>query len=354
MDMQTTTSSPKPVASPQPQRRRNRGMLWTGRILLGLLALIVLLAASGATYEAIMAAGDDMRYSARGQLIDVGGHRLHLYCVGEGSPTVVLDAGLGGFSLDWSLVQPQVARSTRVCAYDRAGYGWSDPSPQPRTPQQIADELHTLLTNAGIQGPYVLVGHSAAGKHVRLFADRHPQDVLGMVLVDARHEYVDANRSAEALAAEHKQQRRFQRFLWITARIGLVRPFWAAVWPKAWSTTQNLTPETRTEIGVLQARPQQIKTVLREDALLTHDNAQLSAAATLGNRPLIVLAAGHSVKNDPVWLPAQQQQARLSSNARLIVVDDSDHYIHWDRPTLVIDAIAQVVEATRTNQHLKP
>jgi pimeloyl-ACP methyl ester carboxylesterase len=323
---------------------------WAGLVLLGLVGLIMILAAGGAAYEAIMASGDDTRYPARGQLVDVGGSRLHIYCVGEGSPTVVLDAGLGGFSLDWSLVQPQLAGLTRVCAYDRAGYGWSDPSPQSRTPGQIADELHTLLVNAGIQGPYVLVGHSAGGKHVRLFADRHPQEVVGMVLVDARHEYVDANRSSEALVADHKRQQRLERMLWITARIGLVRPFWAALWPKIWPTTQNLTPQTRAEIGVLQARTQQIRTVLREEALLKYDNPRLSAAASLGNRPLIVLAAGENVENDPVWLPAQQQLARLSSNVKLIVVDGSSHYIHWDRPTLVADAISQVVEAAR-NDH---
>lgn len=245
---------------------------WAGLVLLGVVGLIMILAAGGAAYETIMAAGDDERYPARGQLVDVGGSRLHIYCVGEGSPTVVLDAGLGGFR-------------------------W-----------------------------------------------------IGRRLIGSRHEYVDANRSAEVLAAEHKQQLRFQRVIWITARIGLVRAFWAALWPKFWPTTQNLTPETRAEIGVLQARPQQIRTVLREDALLKHDNAQLSAAASLGSRPLIVLAAGETVKNDPVWLPAQQQLARLSSNVKLIVVDGSSHYIHWDRPTLVADAISQVVEDAR-NDH---
>ena len=112
--MGTATSSPSTLASPQPQRRRNRGVLCTGRILLGLLALIVLLAASGAGYEAIMAAGDTKRYPPPGQLVDVGGHRLHLHCVGEGSPTIVLDAGLGAFSLDWGAVQPQIATTTRV------------------------------------------------------------------------------------------------------------------------------------------------------------------------------------------------------------------------------------------------
>jgi len=318
------------------------------------LALIVVLVASGASYEAIMAAGDASRYPARGQRVDVGGYRLHISCIGDGSPTVVLDAGQGGFSLDWSLIQPELATTTRVCAYDRAGYGWSDPSPQPRTPRQIAEELHTLLGNAGIEGPYVLVGHSAGGKHVRLYATRHPQDVAGMVLVDARTEYVDANRSPEALAAEHKQQRRFQRTICVAARIGLVRPFWAALWPKVWPATQNLSAETRAEIGVLQARSQQIKTVLREDAFLTQDNSQLNSAAPLGNVPLIVLAAGQSVEQDTLWQDAQEQLARDSSNAKLTIASGSGHYIHWEQPTLVVDAIRQVVEAARANQQLKP
>jgi len=342
------------MTSPMPSqpRRTHRILRWTVRVLVGLIALIVLLVAGGATYEAIMAAGDDTRYPAPGQRVDVGGYRLHVHCVGEGNPTVVLDAGLGGFSLDWSLVQPELAATTRVCAYDRAGYGWSDPSPHARTASQIADELHTLLVNAGIQGPYVLVGHSAAGKHVRLFASRYPQAVVGMVLVDARHESVDTNRSPEALAAEHTQQRRFQRTISAAARIGLVRAFWAAAWPQVFPATQNLSTETRAEIGVLQARSGQVKTVLKEDALLTHDNAQLSSTTPLGDFPLMVLAAGQNVEHDPLWLPAQQQLAGLSSNARLIVVDGSSHYIHWDQPTLVADAIRQVVEAARTDQHL--
>ena len=341
------------MTSPTPSqpRRTHRVLRWTVRVVVGLVAVIVLLVAVGASYEAIMAAGDDTRYPAPGQRVDVGGYRLHIHCVGEGSPTVVLDAGLGGFSLDWSLVQPELAATTRVCAYDRAGYGWSDPSPDARTPSQIADELHTLLVNAGIQGPYVLVGHSAAGKHVRLFANRYPQAVVGMVLIDARHESVDANRSPEALAAEHTQQRRFQRTIWAAARIGLVRAFWAAAWPQVFPATQNLSTETRAEIGVLQARSQQVKTVLREDALLTHDNAQLSSATSLGDVPLMVLAAGQNVEHDPLWLPAQQQLAGLSSNAKLIVVEGSSHYIHWDQPMLVAGAIRQVVEAARTSQH---
>src|SRR5881397_2830757 len=131
------------------------------------LALIVGLGAAGASYEAIAAGGDAKAYPPPGRLIDVGGYRLHIQCVGTGSPAVVLDAGLGGMSLAWNLVQTEIGQTTQVCAYDRAGMGWSDAGPQPRTPGQIARELHTLLANAGIAGPYIVVGHSVGGKNVR-------------------------------------------------------------------------------------------------------------------------------------------------------------------------------------------
>src|SRR5215212_4988242 len=172
--MATVTNTLNP---PSPVWHSGRRVLHgIGRTLAALVGLLVVLGLIGASYEAIAAAGDARRYPAPGQLVDVGGYRLHIQCVGAGSPTVVLDAGLSGSSLDWSLVQPELGRSTRVCAYDRAGMGWSDPGPQPRTPRQIADELHTLLTNAGIVEPYVLVGHSLAGKNVRLFALAHPDE----------------------------------------------------------------------------------------------------------------------------------------------------------------------------------
>jgi pimeloyl-ACP methyl ester carboxylesterase len=351
--METTTSSPNTVASPQPKRRRNRVILWTGRILLGLLALIVLLAASGATYEAIMRAGDARRYPPPGQLVDVGGHRLHLHCVGEGSPTVVLDAGLGAFSLDWGAVQPQVATSTRVCAYDRAGLGWSEPGPLPRSPQQFADELHLLLTNAGVEGPYVLVVHSISGKTARLFASQHPNDVAGLVLVDARHESVDEHVTPQQLATEDAQQRRFQRMIGWMSKFGLVRLLWAPVWPRALPGSENLSPETRTAIGVLQARPRQVESALAEGRGRMDSNTQLRAAAPLGDTPLIVLASAQTIDHLPFWKEAQEIMTGLSSNSRMIVAS-SGHAVHFEQPALVVESIRQVVDAARTGQPLKP
>src|SRR5262245_44665980 len=141
-------------------------LLHIKRTLLGLLGLLLALCGAGAGYEAIMAIGDEARYPPPGQMVDVGGYRLHIQCMGAGTPTVVLNSGAGGFSAEWSLIQPELAKTTRVCAFDRAGLGWSDPGPEPRTPARIADELDALLTHAGIKGPLVLVAHSAGGKHM--------------------------------------------------------------------------------------------------------------------------------------------------------------------------------------------
>jgi pimeloyl-ACP methyl ester carboxylesterase len=351
--METTTSSPGTPGSPQPRRRPNRWVRWTRRILLGLLALIVLLAAGGAGYEAIMATGDARRYPPPGQLVDIGGHRLHLRCVGQGSPTVVLDAGLGEFSLGWGAVQPQIATSTRVCAYDRAGLGWSEPGPMPRSPQQFASELHELLTNGGVEGPYVLVAHSMSGKTARLFASQHPDEVAGMVLVDARHEYVDDHRAPEQLAAEYAEQRQFQNMIRWIARFGLVRLLWAPAWPSVQPGGENLAPETRTAIGVLQARPRQIENALAEGAAKMDSNTLLQTAAALGATPLIVLASGQNVDHDPFWKEAQQIMTGLSSNSRLIIAQ-SGHYVHFEQPAQVVESIRQVVDAARTGQQLKP
>jgi pimeloyl-ACP methyl ester carboxylesterase len=350
--METTTSSHETLASPHPQRRRNRWILWTGRILLGLLALIVLLAASGATHEAIMRAGDARRYTPPGQLVDVSGHRLHLNCVGQGSPTVVLDAGLGAFSLDWGAVQPQIATSTRVCAYDRAGLGWSDPGPRPRSPQQFADELHTLLTNAGVKGPYVLVAHSISGKTARLFASQHPNQVAGMVLIDARHESVDDHLTPEQVAAEGAQQQSFQNMIKWMARFGLVRVLWAPAWPRVLPGSENLSPESRTTIGVLQARRQQIEAALAEGQGRVESNSLLRSAAPLGDKPLVVLASAQSIDNLPFWKEAQQIMTGLSSNSRLIIAT-AGHAVHFEQPALVVESIRQVVDAARTGQPLQ-
>jgi pimeloyl-ACP methyl ester carboxylesterase len=305
-------------------------------------ALIAGLALAGAGYEAIAARGDAQAYPPPGRLVDVGGYRLHIQYVGTGSPTVVLDAGLGGMSLDWNLVQTDMGRTTRVCAYDRAGMGWSDPGPQPRTPDQIARELHTLLTNAGIPGPYVLVGHSVGGKNVRMFALQHPEEVAGMVLVDARSEYVDAPTAAAAAVGTEKVTGSEWSLYGVVRRVGLVRLIGASQWGPP-----TLSLQTRTELALLATGQPGLDATAAESLAMTADNAQLQAAPPLGDRPLIVLAADQTMAEIPAWAEAQRRQAALSTNGRLIIVAGSSHYIQLDHPALVIDAVQQVVEQAR-------
>ena len=126
--------------------------------------------------------------SPPGVMVELGGHRLHIHCTGEGSPAVIFESGLGGTSLDWSRVQPEVSEFTRACSYDRAGYGWSEPGPSPRHAVRLAAELDRLLLSAGVPPPYVLVGHSFGGLTIRILAARREQTVAGLVLVDTVHE----------------------------------------------------------------------------------------------------------------------------------------------------------------------
>jgi pimeloyl-ACP methyl ester carboxylesterase len=330
-----------PPTATRMARRILRGIARGGGVVL---ALIAGLALAGAAYEAIAARGDAQTYPPPGQMVDVGGYRLHIHCVGTGSPTVVLDAGLSRTSLDWSLVQPVIGQTTRVCAYDRAGMGWSDPGPAPRTPSRIAGELHTLLGNAGIAGPYVLVGHSLAGKNIRLFALAHPAEVVGMVLVDARGEYVDEHTSpAEAQAFQQGLAQ--QGTIYGLARaVGLVRLIGASQ-----DGTPAVPAATRLAMALFTTGQRGIATTTAEGQQRAADDRQLQAAPGLGALPLIVLAAGQNMEQTPYWAEAQRQQAALSTNGRLIVAAGSGHAIHLEQPALVIDAIQQVVTQARGN-----
>jgi pimeloyl-ACP methyl ester carboxylesterase len=345
--MHITASQTAQSAVGQP-KRRFAGLI---RGVLGLSLALLVLAIVGASYEAIMAIGDATRYPPPGQLVDVGGYKMHISCMGAGAPTIVLNSGAGGFSAEWSLVQPELAKTTRVCAFDRAGLGWSEPGPQPRSPAHIVDELHVLLANAGIQGPLVLVAHSAGGKHARLYAQQYPEQVAGIVLVDARSEYVDDRQTPEQVEAERAEIASFHSQLATLSRLGVLRLIWAWGWPKALPVAAHLTPETRQLIGILQARPQHMATS-REETEAARSNNDTLRGATLGDTPLVVLEAGRTMEQIPNWRESQEYQAGLSTNSRLIIAQGSDHSIHWDRPAMVIDAVRAVIEAAHTRQRL--
>ena len=172
--------------------RRGRLLRWLHNVVIGGVVLLLLILLVGATYQGVSQSADARRFPRQGRSVALGpsfpGLSLNLNCTGQGNPTVILDTGGGIPAVGWSLVQPEIAKFTRVCSYDRAGYGWSGAGPTPRTSLQIARELHALLDVGREKGPYLLVGHSLGGYNVRVYNHEYPNDVVGMVLVDASHE----------------------------------------------------------------------------------------------------------------------------------------------------------------------
>jgi pimeloyl-ACP methyl ester carboxylesterase len=331
------------TARPASRKRGSQALRTLIRAAGGTITAIAVVAALGATYEAIAGSQDLSTYPPAGRLVDIGGYRMHLDCRGEGSPTVVMDAGLGGSSLDWSLVQPQLATTTQVCSYDRAGMGWSDPSPLPRTPGHIADELHTLLTTAGVPGPYILVGHSLAGKNIRMFSSAYPDDVAGMVLVDARSELVD-RWTPKAEADAFGVALGLQGTLYSLARrFGLARAFGASL-----AGAPLFPPDIAAEMALLQTQTAAIDETTKEGLARAADDAAL-AKSTLGSIPLVVIAAAASMANIPNWSTAQQEMAGLSTQGSLVVAEQGGHAVPLEEPGAILDAIDDVVAKVRAD-----
>ena len=330
---------------------------WAARLALAVVALVVLPALAGIAYQALASARDARRYPPPGNPIDIGGYRLHIQSAGEGAPTVILDAGWTDCSLNWCLVQPKVAEFTRVCSYDRAGSGWSDPGPAPRTSAQIVRELHTLLANAGIPGPYVLVGHSFGGLNIRLFAHEYPQDVAGLVLVDSAHEdqwsaIPDTRRVQAQIQGQLKAGLPWCRF-------GIIRLFY--------TRPNRKLPDTLRPIDVaLRSRTAFLKTIYSEGVLLEESAAQVKAAASQPLVPLAVLTAGDQGNNPPpgqsaeefghwksVWRDLQTDLANRCPNSIHVTVANSTHIVPLDQPRAVVDAIRQVITAVREHRPLR-
>jgi pimeloyl-ACP methyl ester carboxylesterase len=299
-----------------------------------------------------------------GRLIDIGGFRLHLYCTGSGSPAVILDSALGGSSVSWLLVQPDISNLTRVCSYDRGGFGWSDPGPKPRTAGRIADELRVLLDRAGILPPFVVVGHSFGGLVMRIFAARHRADIAGIVLVDPAH-------PEDWVTPAPKEQVKIDRGLTLcrhgaaAARLGVARVVAALATIGAFdvarliariSSRGHLSREDEGILAPIWRLPQEARKPLRQfwteekfyDALGNQiETICISAAETLaaatdgyGDIPLVTISS-----TDPSDYRLRQQDAlaRLSTRGRHIVATNSGHWIPLDEPATVIGAIRDVL-----------
>lgn len=311
------------------------------RILLGTIAALSLLPIAGASYEAVASVRDSRNHPAPGELIDVGGYRLHLNCTGEGAPTIVLDAGLGGSSLNWSLMQPELSQTARTCSFDRAGMGWSYRGQGERTPEHIADELAILLDRANIDGPYVLVAHSLAGKNARVFAMRHREAVAGMVLIDARHEYVDEQTNAAEQQAflDALESQSFQ--YGGARRLGIVRLFGDQL-----AGVPSMPAPMRAEIALMATRPEAVAATTEEARARSASDDLLRNAPSLGDLPLVAIAAGQNM-SESRWAEGQRRLAALSAHSRLVVAQGSSHAVAWDDPQLVIATVREVVAEAR-------
>jgi pimeloyl-ACP methyl ester carboxylesterase len=334
-----------------------------GRAFLALVGLAVALSLAGAVYQIAGTWGDARRYPQRGRSVQAGPVKLNLDCSGQRSdprtPAVILESGMGVPALGWLKVQPEIARFARVCSYDRAGYGWSDPGPSPRTSLQIVRELKALLDAAGERPPYILVGHSFGGFNVRVFASQYPRDVAGVVLVDASHEdeeervggVLPAKVRQQEKREEERQERLDQLLTPLLIHLGIQRLSVTA----GWIHDDSLPKDLQQELLYLEQQDKFRAAVAAEDAVSVQTVAQVRAAGNLGDRPLIVLTAGKPYdpeallsKEDmdgqrSMWIDVLQiEEARLSTRGRQIVVPDSGHMIPFERPDAVVLAVREV------------
>ncbi len=292
-----------------------------------------------------------------GDLIQINNYRLHAYQLGEGNPTVVFVSGVGNDCLIWQLVQPEVARFTSTLSYDRAGLGWSDATENPRSSEFIASELHDLLSKTNTKPPYVMVGHSMGGIHIRKYAEIYPHNVAGLVLIDSPHEELNMRLPQRVQEADRAQEQ---------AMIGQMRQMLELMdrmehseyveYFKAPPDQPQPFPDDVVALRRDRVRPKAVRAMIEEvEAMETNISQHWDRKAILGTKPVIILI-GEEIKVNPtltdeenhlagtIVKETQQELLILSENSRTMTVSDSSHFIQVDQPQIVIDTIRELVD----------
>jgi len=303
---------------------------------------VLFLSALGGGYETYRETADAGSYAMPGRLIDVGGHKLHINCTGTGSPTVVLEPGLGEPSTAMAWIAPDVAATTRVCVYDRAGRGWSESAGNAQDGDEVATDLHTLLDRAGEDGPYVLAGHSAGGLYVLDFARLYPDDVAGVALLDSMspHQYT----AIDGWPAFYEMYRRASAVMPSLSRFGVGRLMYSS---------SDLPAPARDQERAFMATPRAARSVRDEFSQIRTTMSEAQALRTLGDRPLVVLTAEKGALGG--WLDAQNELAALSTNSVHRTLPNAEHKMITEQQETAAQAtraISDVVDAVRTGTPL--
>lgn len=320
---------------------------WTKQLIAGSLVLVIALTAISSIAGSSARARLARQNPPPGRLVDLGGFKMHIHCMGEGKPTVILEAGLDDFSILWSQIQLEIAEVTRVCSYDRAGLGWSESSPAPRTGQTMVQELDSLLVHSSIDPPYVMVGHSFGGALTRLYAHTFPNKVQGMVLVDAAPTdlFVRIPRWGKAIDGKLG----LYRILASLSSFGLL-PF-----ARQYIPDRGMPEAAVDQYRAIAVSTDYFRTGIAESEAFESNLAEIQDANIfLDVMPLIVISRGYwdampgfsETENQQAWQAWQEMQSELtglSSNSRQIIAEQSEHFIQFQQPQLVIDAIKDVV-----------
>lgn len=331
----------KPVKQKQRKRKR-RNYFYI------IMVTIFILIASGFIYEWVAAKNARSSYPVPGKLVDVGGFALHINKIGQGLPTIIFESGSGETSLEWDDIPRKLSQYATVVTYDRAGYGWSEKANQERSGKNIVKELHTALQKEGLHGPYILVGHSLGGMYARLFTQEYREQVVGLVLVDARSEN-DERQTASIYKQENVKGQPSSGLIMLLKHSGVLRLFKNVI------LEGIIEPDKRDEFINVTAKASFFK-AKEEEGALAYLTENLITGQNLGDLPVKIIArgiapdyAGFGISEEAgkqleqIWMEGQQGMLAISSNSEMRIASSSGHYIMRDQPELVIDAILSLL-----------